>query len=172
MQRYANTNKAQRTATKKGREKSAMDRADLIGGAGLALFGLLMIFVLIPMDTVEGAYFGLPPTLFPTLLSSLLTVCALGQVLQSVTRIYRRAPPRPVPVSRLNLLMFVIAGSLALGGVLLIDWFGMLIGGPVLIAILMIFLGERNPLRIVLTAALPVGLVYLLAVHVLGTAVP
>ena len=149
-----------------------MDRADLIGGAGLALFGLLMIFVLIPMDTVQGQYFGLAPTLFPTLLSSLLTVCALGQVAQSITRIYRRAQPRPIPVSGWNLLMFLVAGSLALGGVVLIDWFGILIGGPVLIAILMVFLGERSPLRIVLTATLPVGLVYLLAIHVLGTAVP
>lgn len=149
-----------------------MDRADLIGGAGLALFGLLMIFVLIPMGTEEGAYFGLSPTLFPTLLSSLLTVCALGQVAQSTIRIYRGAPARPIPVSVWNLLMFIVAGSLALGGVLLIDWFGMLIGGPALIAILMVFLGERNPLRLALTATLPVGLVYLLAIYVLGTAVP
>ncbi len=68
--------------------------------------------------------------------------------------------------------MFIVAGSLALGGVLLVDWFGILIGGPALIAILMIFLGERNPLRLVLTATLPVGVVYLLATHVLGTALP
>ncbi len=67
-----------------------MDRADLIGGAGLALFGLLMIFVLIPLGTEEGAYFGLSPTLFPTLLSTLLTVCALGQVAQSLVRIRRQ----------------------------------------------------------------------------------
>jgi hypothetical protein len=149
-----------------------MDRADLIGGAGLALFGLLMIFVLIPLGTEEGAYFGLSPTLFPTLLSTLLTVCALGQVAQSLVRIHRKATARPIPVSVWNLLMFLAASLLALGGVILIDWFGMLIGGPALIAILMIFLGERNPLRIILTATLPVGLVYLLAIHVLGTAVP
>jgi len=149
-----------------------MDRADLIGGAGLALFGLLMIFVLIPLGTEEGAYFGLSPTIFPTLLSTLLTVCALGQVAQSLVRIHRKGTARPIPVSVWNLRMFLAASFLALGGVILIDWFGMLIGGPALIAILMIFLGERNPLRIILTATLPVGLVYLLAIHVLGTAVP
>jgi len=149
-----------------------MDRADLIGGVGLALFGLLMIFVLIPLGTEEGAYFGLSPTLFPTLLSTLLTVCALGLVAQSLVRIRRKGTARPMPVTGWNLLMFIVAGSLAFGGVLLVDWFGILIGGPALIAILMIFLGERNPLRVVLTATLPVGLVYLLATHVLGTALP
>jgi Tripartite tricarboxylate transporter TctB family len=149
-----------------------MDRADLIGGAGLALFGLLMIFVLIPLGTEEGAYFGLSPTLFPTLLSTLLTVCALGQVAQSLVRMRSKRAARPIPVSGWNLLMFIVAGSLALGGVLLVDWFGILIGGPALIAILMIFLGEMNPMRVVLTATLPVGVVYLLAIHVLGTALP
>jgi len=149
-----------------------MDRADLIGGVGLTLFGLLMIFVLIPLGTEEGAYFGLSPTLFPTLLSTLLTFCALGQVAQSIIRIRRKRTPRSIPISGWNLLMFIIASVLAFGGVLIVDWFGILIGGPALIAVLMIFLGERDPLRVILTAALPVGVVYLLATHVLGTALP
>ncbi len=68
--------------------------------------------------------------------------------------------------------MFLLAAGITLGGVLLIDRFGFLIGGPALIAALMIFLGERSPLRIVLTATLPVGLVYLLAIYVLRTPVP
>lgn len=149
-----------------------MDRADLIGGAGLALFGFLLIFVLIPLGTEEGAYFGLSPTLFPTLLATLLTVCALGLVAQSLVRMRTKGTAEPFPISGWNLLMFIVAGSITLGGVLVVDWFGILIGGPALIAVLMIFLGERNPLRVVLTATLPVGLVYLLATHVLGTALP
>lgn len=149
-----------------------MDRADLIGGAGLALLGILMIFIIIPASTEEGMYFGLSPTFFPTLLTTFLTACALGLVAQSFVRMRRQAPSRPVPISGWNLLMFLCAAGLALGGVLVIDWFGMLVGGPALIAALMIFLGERNILRIALTATIPVGLVYLLSIHVLGTPVP
>ncbi len=149
-----------------------MDRADLIGGAGLALLGALMIFVIIPASTEEGMYFGLPPTFFPTLLTSFMTVCALGLTAQALFRMRRGVPSRPVPISRWNLLMFLVAAGLALGAVIAIDWFGILIGGPVLIAALMIFLGERNPLRIVLTATLPVGLVYFFAIYVLSTPVP
>lgn len=149
-----------------------MDRADLIGGIGLALLGLLMVFVIIPQSTEEGMYFGLSPTFFPTLLTSFMVACALALTAQALFRILRRAPTRGVPISIWNLAMFLIAAGLALGGVIAIDRFGILIGGPALIAALMIFLGERGPLRILLTATLPVGLVYLLAIHVLGTPVP
>jgi hypothetical protein len=149
-----------------------MDRADLIFGVALSLLGFLMIFVIIPWGTEPGSYYGLSPTFFPTLLTSLATACALGLTVQAVVRIRRRAPARPVPISGWNLLMFLIACGIVLGGVLLIDWFGFLAGAPALIAALMIFLGERSPLRIVLTATLPVGLVYVLAIYVLRTPLP
>jgi len=149
-----------------------MDKADLIGGAGLALLGVLMIFVIIPLSTEEGMYFGLSPTFFPTLLTTFLTACALGLVAQSLFRLRRHAISRPVPISGWNLLMFLVAVGLALSGIIAIDYFGILIGGPALIGALMIFLGERNPLRIGLTATVPVGLIYLLAIYVLGTPVP
>jgi hypothetical protein len=149
-----------------------MDRADLIAGVALSLLGFLMILVIIPLGTEEGTYFGLSPTFFPTVLASLATACALGLTAQAMVRIYRRAPARPVPISGLNLLMFLVASGITLGGVLLIDRLGFLIGGPALIAALMLFLGERSPLRIVLTATLPAGLVYLLAIYVLRTPLP
>jgi hypothetical protein len=149
-----------------------MDRIDLVGGAGLALLGFLMIFVIIPLGTEQGSYYGLSPTFFPTLLAAFMTACALGLTAQAAYRIYRRAPSQPVPISAWNLAMFLTAIAIVTGGVVGIRWFGILVGGPVLIGALMIFLGERSPLHIVLTAALPVGLYYLLAIYVLRTPVP
>lgn len=149
-----------------------MDRADLISGASLSLLGFLMIFVIIPLSTEEGMYFGLSPTFFPTLLTSFMTACALALTAQALFRMCSGLPSRQIAISGWNLLMFLVAAALGLGGVIAIDWFGTLIGGPALIAAFMIFLGERNLLRIVLTATIPVGLVYLLAIHVLGTPVP
>src|SRR3546814_17558933 len=58
------------------RSIGAMDKADLAGGVAIALFGILMIFVVIPLDTEEGMYYGLPPTFFPTLLCIGVTGCA------------------------------------------------------------------------------------------------
>jgi len=149
-----------------------MDRADLIGGVAIAAIGLLMIFVIIPATTVKGMYFGLAPTFFPTLLTACITICAGGLAAQSLYRMRKRSSPRRVPVTRWKLLMFLVAAAIAVGAVIVIDRFGILIGGPILIAAFMVFLGERNPLRILLTATLPVGFIYFLALHVLGTPVP
>jgi hypothetical protein len=149
-----------------------MDRADLIAGVALSLLGFLMMFVIIPWGTEQGSYFGLSPTFFPTLLTALATACALGLTLQALIRILGRAPGGPVPISRWNLLMFLLATGIVLGGIVLIDQAGFLIGGPALIAALMLFLGERSPLHIVLTATVPVGLVYALAIYVLRTPLP
>ena len=149
-----------------------MNKADLVGGVGLTVAGFPLIFVVIPLGTEEGAYFGLSPTFFPTLLTSLLTACAMGLVVQSLVRLRRNTHNRPAPISMWNLLMFAASAALALGGIVLIDMFGMLWGGPALIAAFMLFLGERNLVRLALTATLPVVLVYVLAIHVLSTPVP
>jgi hypothetical protein len=149
-----------------------MDRADLIAGVALSLLGLLMIFVIIPWGTEQGSYVGLSPTFFPTVLTALATACAVGLTVQALVRIRRQAPPRPVPISGWNLLMFLLATGTVLGGIVLIDQAGFLIGGPVLIAAMMLLLGERSPLHIVVTATVPVGLVYALAIYVLRTPLP
>ncbi|MEZ5935796.1 MAG: tripartite tricarboxylate transporter TctB family protein [Alphaproteobacteria bacterium] len=149
-----------------------MNRADLVGGAGLTAAGLLLIFVIIPLGTEEGMYFGLAPTFFPTLLASCLTLAATALTLQAWLRLKKERGRRPGPIERWNVMMFGLAAALALGGVMMIDVFGMLIGGPVLIAAFMLFLGERHPVRILVTSVLPVLVVYVLALHVLGAPVP
>jgi hypothetical protein len=149
-----------------------LNKADLVGGAGLTLVGLLLIFVVIPLSTEEGMYYGLAPTFFPTLLASCLTLCAAALTLQARHRMQSDRPGRPLPIDRWNLLMFGLSALLAVAGVIAIDMFGIVWGGPALIAAFMLFLGERHPVRIALTATLPVAAVYLLALYVLGAPVP
>ena len=149
-----------------------MTKLDLAGGVALTAFGLLLTFVIIPLGTEEGMYYGLPPTFFPTLLAVGLTVCAIGLTIQSVVRLRTGRIDHTSPISRWNLMMFVLLVALILGGIVLIDIFGMLIGAPLLIAALMIVLGDRSPLRIVPTAVIPVAAVYYLALYVLETPVP
>ena len=149
-----------------------MTKLDLAGGVALTAFGLLLTFVIIPMGTEEGMYYGLPPTFFPTLLAVGLTICAVGLTVQSVLRLRAGRVDTSSPISRWNLAMFALLVALILGGIVVIDVFGLLIGAPLLIAALMIVLGDRNPLRIVPTAVLPVGAVYYIALYVLETPVP
>ena len=149
-----------------------MDKADLVGGIGLFVFGIVMIFVGIPFGTTDGQFFGLSPTFFPTVIAVGLTLCAAALTAQALFRLRAGGAGEPMPLRAWNIAMFVFAVALTLGGIILIDAYGILIGGPVLVAALMVFLGERNILRIVLTAGLCVATVYVLALYVLHTPLP
>lgn len=149
-----------------------MEKADLAGGVAIALVGILLIFVVIPLDTEEGMYFGLPPTFFPTLLSVAMTGCAAALAVKAWLRLRSGGGLQVPPLRLRNLVMFLISAVLVASGVVAIDHLGMIAGGPLLIAALMLFLGERNAIRIGLTATLPVAAVYLLATHVLHAPLP
>lgn len=159
--------------TRGGREDfGKVEKADLAGGVAIALVGILLIFVVIPLDTEEGMYFGLPPTFFPILLSVGITACAVGLAAKSWLRLRSGTGLQAMPIRLGNLVMFLISAALAVAGVVAIDFLGMIVGGPLLIAAFMLFLGERNAIRIGLTATLPVAAVYLLATHVLHAPLP
>ena len=149
-----------------------MTRADLIGGIGITIFGLVLVFVIIPLETEEGMYYGLPPTFFPTVIASCLTAAGIGLAAQALIRRRAGASGAAAPVSRWNFLMYLLAVAIAIAGVIAIDWFGIVYAGPALIAAYMVFLGDRNPVRILLTATLPVAAAWVLALHVLGAPLP
>lgn len=149
-----------------------MGRADLIGGAAITVVGLLLIFWVIPTWTAHGMYYGLPPTFFPTVMATGMTASAAALTIQAWLRRRREAEAGQPAVSRWNLLMFLIAAAIILGGVIAIDYIGVLIAGPVMMAALMIFLGERNPFLIVLTSGGSVGFLWYMSLHVLGTPLP
>lgn len=149
-----------------------MTRADLIGGLGLTVIGLVLVFFAIPFGTTRGQYFGLPPTFFPTLIATCLTLAAIALTLQAAARRRRGKAGAPLPVSGWTIAMLLTATALIVAGVVAIDHFGIVYAGPALIAGLMLFLGERGVVRIVLTSTLPVAAVYVLALHVLKTPLP
>lgn len=117
-------------------------------------------------------YFGLPPTFFPTLLSVGLVACAAALAAKAWLRLRAGGGLQAMPIRPWNLLMFLAAAALVIAGAVVIDFFGMVAGGPLLIAAFMLFLGERNVIRIVVTATLPVAAVYLLAIYVLHAPLP
>lgn len=117
-------------------------------------------------------YFGLPPTFFPTLLAIGLTVLAASLATKAWLRIRAGGALQEAPIRLRNLLMFCISAALVVSGAVVIDYFGMIAGGPLLIAAFMLFLGERNVIRVLATSTLPVAAVYLLATYVLRAPLP
>lgn len=147
-----------------------MRRADLIGGIVLALAGLAVLFVVIPTTTRTGSWTGLSPYFFPTVAMVGFTLCAGLLILQALLRptLYEESTPLHLTEVR----NFGLVALLIVAAVLVIDAAGLLIGGPVLIAAVMLFMGERRWLRVVLVSVLPVVVAYVFIRHVLQAPVP
>ena len=118
-----------------------MEKADLAGGIAITCAGILLIFVVIPLQTEEGMYFGLPPTFFPILLSVGMTGCAAAFTVKAWARLRSGAPLQAMPIRLRNLVMFGIAAILVILGAVAIYFLGIIAGGPPLIAAFMLFLG-------------------------------
>jgi hypothetical protein len=148
-----------------------MRRADLIGGAGLFVLGLVMILVVIPSGTTAGLWHGLSPYFYPTVMVSGIMICAVLLEIQAFRRpdLYEDQPP---PIGRRQLMNFLLASLIILAGVLVIDAFGIWIGGPLLIAGIMLFMGETSLVRIVPTAFLPVAVVHAIVTWILKSPLP
>lgn len=132
---------------------------------------LCMIFVVIPAETQEGVWFGLSPYFFPTLLMSGIALASALLIVQSARRPADGSEP-PLSLSLRQLAMFALAAAIIVAGAVAIDLFGLWTGGPLLIAALMLFMGERRPLRIVATAVIPVAVVHLVVFYVLRSPLP
>lgn len=140
-----------------------MRTVDLIAGIGLLSFVAVMVFVIIPAENSEGIWHGLSPYFYPTVMLVGIAVSSAGLVVQAALKksLY---DDQPNTLTWWQLGCFLLLGAIILACVLVIDWFGLWIGGPLLIAAVMIYMGERKPLIIV-----PTGLATVAVVHVIVT---
>lgn len=123
-----------------------MRTANLVSGVALVAFGLLMTFVVIPLQIEEGPPGMVSPRLVPQIMLWMITGLALFLVLTNL-----RAKPGsdPAPISRseiLALLKIAAAFAVALTLYLLVEplW-----AGIALVAGTLLLLGERRPLVVV-----------------------
>ena len=123
-----------------------MRTANLVSGVALVAFGLLMTFVVIPMQIEEEPPGMVSPRLVPQIMLWMITGLALLLVLTNL-----RAKPGydPAPISRseiLALLKIAAAFAVALTLYLLV---GPLWAGIALVAGTLLLLGERRPMVVV-----------------------
>jgi hypothetical protein len=143
---------------------------DLVCGIALLVLSLAMIFVVIPAETEEGVWHGLSPYFYPRVTMAGIAVASALLALQAWRR---RDPDEPeFPLSPRQLAMFALMSAIVLAGALAIERFGIWIGGPALIAGLMLFMGERRPVRLVATSVIPVAVVHALVLYVLRSPLP
>lgn len=141
--------------------------------AAIFLMGVVAVVVLavIPAENTGGVWHGLSPYFYPAVMLGGIAVSSIGLLVQAWTKpdLY---DDQPNPVSLSHFGFFLLSALVVLAGVVLIDKVGFLYGGPVLIAATMVFMGEKNPIRIVPVAVGTVAVIAAIASFGLKTPLP
>tara|TARA_R110002096_G_scaffold122959_1_gene266196 strand:+ start:2499 stop:2936 length:438 start_codon:yes stop_codon:yes gene_type:complete len=144
-----------------------MPKADLIAGTLLMASGLLLLFVIIPDQTVQNTGAAIPPALLPQICAVGITVLAAILTLNAIRGTAEEAPaPKPSEWRAMAAIVVIV-----LAGTVLFEYVHPAVAGAFVVLATMLYMGER---RWYLLAGLPAGLVlgvYLLFYEVLGTAI-
>lgn len=148
-----------------------MRPSDLAAGTVLFLLGLYTLFVVLPAQTSATGGIGLAPRDLPAL--AVLVVIGLSALLV-VQSLLAKLPGRASlwPASWHETLTMLVGFAFALAGILAFQFAGFVPGGAVLMVSIMLFMGERNWLRLLLTPTLVVGGMYFSVTRLLHVTVP
>jgi hypothetical protein len=148
-----------------------MRRIDIFAAIGLLCFVALMVLVIIPRENAGGVWHGLSPYFYPIVMLAGIAVSSVGLLVQALTRPHLY-DDQPNTLGMAQFGFFLLSMLIILMGTVLIGRFGFWIGGPLLIAATMIFMGEKNPLRIVPVSVLTVAVVWAIVNWGLKTPLP
>jgi putative tricarboxylic transport membrane protein len=135
-----------------------MRKADITAACALIIFGLTMLFVIIPAQTDQGEEYGVPPSTLPMAAVGLVTAMAVLLLIQRLRSKEGKDEPNPIGAKQ-----WVHIGTYALvfsAGLALIKFLHFIPGGIVFIAGLMLITGQRKPLIIILVSGITPVLVY------------
>lgn len=148
-----------------------MRRADICMATGLLFVGLLVLFVIIPAEADGDTWSGVSPLFFPTLIAAGFSLACAALLARAVMR-PRAYDGMEAPLKLANFGFFLLACGIVLSAVFLIHAVGFVWGGPVLVAALMLFMGERSLLRIVPMSVVPVLVIYFFVTTMLNAPLP
>ena len=147
-----------------------MPKSDFISAIVLMVFGLLMLGAVIPSQTSDGGDASISPALLPQICAAAITGLAAILAVRAWRKLSRgEAAGQAVATSEwLACLVVVVTVSLA---VILFLWVNPAFAAAVVIAGLMVFMGERRWWLIVAVPAVLIVGTWALFTHVLGTAI-
>ncbi|WP_193183333.1 tripartite tricarboxylate transporter TctB family protein [Nisaea sediminum] len=149
-----------------------MRRANVLSGVVLAVFGLVMLVVVIPAQIGPGPEGMMAPSLVPSMMMILVIVLSLLLTFNNMKAKPENADDElPVPISRGEFAALLKLGAVFAAAIALYLWVSPLVAGAALIVGALLALGERRPLVIV---AMPTALllaIWFLFYKVLGTGI-
>lgn len=152
-----------------------MRRANVVSGVVLAVFGMAMLFAVIPWQIEPGPQGMMSPRLVPGMMMALVTALAVLLVINNL----RAAPDSKdadseddaSPIVRGELLALVRIGAIFALAVALFSWVSPLAAGVIVVAGALLVLGERRPWMILGMPAILLLALWFLFYKVLGTAI-
>lgn len=148
-----------------------MRKVDIVVGALLLVLVAVVLFIIIPMEDQGGTWHGLSPYFFPVVTLFGVAVSCVGLLFQALTK-PSMYDDQPNPLTWSELGFFLLISAIILASTIIIHWYGTWIGGPLMIAAAMVFMGERSPIRIVPTAIITVAVAQAIATYGLQTPLP
>ena len=149
-----------------------MRRANVISGVILAVFGLIMLVVVIPWQVAPGPDGMMSPRLVPSIMMLVVTLLSALLVFNNLRAIRdERAVAEPNPITAAELGALFRLGVVFALAIALYLWISPVMGGAALILGALLVLGERRPVVLIV---MPAGLllaVWLLFYKVLGTGI-
>lgn len=142
--------------------------ANLVSGAVLILFAIVMLWLVIPAQIEEGPQGMMSPRLVPQMMVWLILGLSVLLVLSNLSR---TAQDDPKPFTRDEIVAFVRIGGVFAVSLALFLSIGVLPAVVVLILGSLLALGERRPVILVLMPLCLIGGAYILFYRVLGTAI-
>lgn len=138
-------------------------RADRWSGLFFMLFGLAMLYVVIPGYIEDGDAGTLAPATMPSIVSWIIVVCGACLILKPSKHELHDAHQ----FARAGLYSIVLIVS-----VYAISKFGFIVIAPVMAFTVMLLIGERRPLWLVLGAVIMPGVIWFLVTQLLDRVLP
>ncbi len=136
-----------------------MKTADIVSSALVSLFGVVLLFVIIPgwVPVESGPGFGLAATAMPNVATVTATALAALFLLYRLSNRHPRTEADDLydatpPIERKNWLFLWRGGVFLIVVCALFNWLGFLVAGPPTVAGFMIMMGEKRPWHVGITA--------------------
>jgi hypothetical protein len=127
-------------------------KADIWIAGFLMVFGMVMIFVIIPAQTSPGERYGVPPATVPMVAMVVVTVMAGLLLIRRL--VDRRAADGPAPMRGSHWVYALGFAALLFAGLGAMKYLHFVPGGIVFMAALMLTAGHRKPVAIILVSLL------------------
>lgn len=149
-----------------------MRKVDILTSLGLLAFVAVMVLVIIPGEAGGGVWHGLSPYFYPAVMLAGVALSSLGLLIQALTRPGAYLDQAANPISWSDLGFFLLVSVIILAAVFVLHWLGTWIGGTLLIAAVMVFMGCINLVRIAAVALPTVAVTHVLVTWVLKIPLP